>query len=201
MFRRHAAIVVVVLALASACSSGGGEPEPAAKDNAPPLPADQAAVVSIAQAGQNYSDTLPADQGKRDADDVQAEVLVKRNADMCALLAGKYSVVDWVGTVSPFSGTGSGLGNDGKVNLQVDMAKQVAVATHVSDLSDEESTRLGPEHPSFAVAKDLGSGDTVRFSGSFFPDKETCLYDNNLFATLRIFAPNWLFRFTKVERI
>ncbi|MCL2609713.1 MAG: SH3 domain-containing protein [Treponema sp.] len=92
-----------------------------------------------------------------------------RNNRMRALRqAGTGTAGNWVGKVDDI-----GTNNDGKAILTIRLNENTSVATWNNALSDiVDGTLIPPGTPLFNSVASLRKGQTVRFSGNFFPGNE-----------------------------
>lgn len=155
---------------------------------APQQPKDQAAFTQAVDSAREAFDK--ADDAQRDA------IQPQRAAAICKALP-KPEVKGWVGKIQSMEA-------DSGKRMTVTMALPdgTLVKTWNNAMSDMEDQTLVPAGS--AVAQSLGklkTGDTVRFSGTFFADEPDCYRSSRLSLTQSMMEPSFLFRFTAVEKL
>jgi hypothetical protein len=160
-------------------------PEP----EAPQQPVDQVRFVeTVMNAERAYFDA--------ETEMAQGGTRADRRAAICAALKGPV-VQNWIGTVNDATST-----NDGHGVLTLHIARGIGLGTTNNPLSNPElDTLIAPGSSVFKAASALVKGDTVQFSGTFFPDDQDCVRE--ISDTLRgsMTDPEFLFRFIAVKKL
>jgi hypothetical protein len=112
-----------------------------------------------------------------------------RAADLCTLLGNERDAVDWTGTISDLSSSGS--------VLAVKLANDITVGT--SSPSDSQSaSMIDPASDLFNTISQMHVGERVRFSGNFFPSNSDCIKETSLTPKESMTSPYFLMKFTAV---
>jgi hypothetical protein len=160
-------------------------PEP----EAPQQPADQVRFVeAVMNAERAYFDA--------ETEMAQGGTRAERRVAICAALKGPV-VQNWIGTVNDATSD-----NDGRGILTLHIARGIGLGTTNNSLSNPEfDTLIAPGSSVFKAASALVKGDTVQFSGTFFPDDQDCVREVS--DTLRgsMTDPEFLFRFIAVKKL
>ncbi|MCX5521249.1 hypothetical protein OSH10_22670 [Kaistia defluvii] len=155
---------------------------------APQQPKDQAAFTQAVGSAREAFDK--ADDAQRDS------IQPQRAAAICKALP-KPEVKRWVGKIQSMEA------DSGKrLTLTMALPDGTLVKTWNNAMSDMEDQTLVPAGS--PVAQSLGklkTGDTVRFSGTFFADEPDCYRSSRLSLTQSMMEPSFLFRFTAVEKL
>ena len=138
---------------------------------------------------------LAIDKAKKADNDMQkGNALRERNKTICANM-GPLTVEDWIGTVSKIDSNSDGLGI-----LKIEIAKNVYVETWNNAISDSfHNTLIQPSTPLFDAVANLKKGQKVKFSGQFFDDSDTCIYESSLTLDGKVKEPEFIFKFSKVS--
>lgn len=138
---------------------------------------------------------LAIDKAKKADNDMQkGNALRERNKKICANM-GPLTVEDWIGTVSKIDSNSDGLGI-----LKIEIAKNVYVETWNNAISDSfHNTLIQPSTPLFDAVANLKKGQKVKFSGQFFDDSDTCIYESSLTLDGKVKEPEFIFKFSKVS--
>lgn len=119
-----------------------------------------------------------------------------RDKEICAIVPEDF-IIGWVGTVKTVSSN-----SDGKGVFSVEIAKGVEIKTWNNDLSDTMyGTLFSPDSDIFSVASKLDPGDTVKFSGSFFRDPNSCLDEGSLTLDGKVRSPEFIFKFSNLQKM
>jgi hypothetical protein len=112
-----------------------------------------------------------------------------RAADLCTLLGTERDAVDWTGTISDLSSSGS--------VLAIKLGNDVTVGT--SSPSDSQPTSMiDPASDLFNTISQMHVGERVRFSGNFFPSDSDCIKETSLTPKGSMTSPYFLMKFTAV---
>ena len=165
------------------------KPTPAPKPPAPQMPTDQASFIgAIANSQRAYH--------KARNEMAKGGTRTERRRAICASLKG-ISVQNWIGTVSQATSA-----NDGRGVLAVRIGDSLQLATDNNSFSDAFfHTLIEPGSTLFKSAVELGSGDAVQFSGTFFQDDKDCIKEESLTLDGSMTEPEFLFRFTAVKKL
>jgi RNA polymerase subunit RPABC4/transcription elongation factor Spt4 len=169
-------------------------PTPAALEPAmPAYPRDERAFVKLVTDAQA--------EGKSVENDMQlGGVRTKREDEICRLWSSPPTVKNWFGTIAAVDSN-----SDGKGVVAVTLAQDFTVKTWNNDLSDmTEHTLIDPHSALFAAAEALKVGETVRFSGTFFPgdrDDNECLKEGSMTLRGKVAEPEYIFRFTSLSPV
>lgn len=105
------------------------------------------------------------------------------------------SFKDWVGTIKKIDSN-----SDGYAVLEIEIARNIYVRTLNNALSDKfHKTLLKPDTPLFDKVANMKKGQQVKFSGKFFKDNETCIFDSSLSLDVKLTEPKYIFRFSDVN--
>ena len=125
-----------------------------------------------------------------------SNALFERDKALCALLPGSLGS-NWVGTITDIGANG-----EGKAYLTIEFADNARVQTWNNAFSDMGDNTLIPNTSElFKVLVPLGEGTKVKFSAEFLRGKDTCLKKGNLTKTFYGIDPEFMVRFTKVEKL
>lgn len=123
-------------------------------------------------------------------------IKANRDKELCSIVPEDF-IIGWVGTVKTVSSN-----SDGKGVFSVEIAKDVEIKTWNNDLSDTMyGTLFSPDSDIFSVASKLDQGDTVKFSGSFFRDPNSCLDEGSLTLDGKVRSPEFIFKFSNLQKI
>lgn len=126
-----------------------------------------------------------------------AALKTERNRKICQVLNGNYSVNNWVGKVNKLGSSG-----DGKGVVNIEIAKRVVIKTWNNDFSDGGSNTLIDQNTAlFQRALNLNVGDLVKFSGSFFRDKNECIRETSLTQNGGMTEPEFVFKFSDISKL
>ncbi len=112
-----------------------------------------------------------------------------RAADICTLLGSERDAVDWTGTISELSSSGT--------VLAVKLADNVTVGTSHSP-DDDSTSMIDPASDLFNTISQMHVGERVRFSGNFFPSASDCIKETSPTQKRSMTAPYFLMKFTSV---
>jgi len=125
----------------------------------------------------------------------QGQAQAMRNQALCGAVSG-LQVTNWVGKINSINTNGSG---KGALELQIGPDSKIATWNNaVSDVVDD--TLIPQSSPIYATLANLGDGDKIMFSGTFFHDSENCLEEQSLTKAGKMDTPNFVFRFTSVVK-
>ncbi len=112
-----------------------------------------------------------------------------RAADLCTLLGNERNAVDWTGTISELSSSGS--------VLAVKLAKDVTVGTS-SASGSQAASMIDPASDLFNTVSQMHVGERVRFSGNFFSSPTDCIKETSPTPKGAMTSPYFLIKFTAV---
>lgn len=125
----------------------------------------------------------------------QSQVVRKRNKAICTDLPDG-NFVDWVGEVKDVGANG-----EGKAHVAVDIDDNIHVQTRNNAFSDLSDNTLMPEGlPFFDALTHLVPGDKVTISGSFVGESGSCVKTSNMTEVFGLADPQFIARFSKVEK-
>jgi uncharacterized protein YdeI (BOF family) len=135
------------------------------------------------------------DKAKNADNDMQrGSALRERSKTICKGMTN-FSIKDWVGTITKIDSNSDGYGV-----LEIEIAKNVYVKTWNNALSDSfHKTLLTPDTPLFDKVANMKKGQKVKFSGKFFKERETCIYESSLSLYGKLTEPEYIFRFSDVN--
>jgi hypothetical protein len=120
-----------------------------------------------------------------------------RAREICAVLSDA-TATNWIGTIADLSTNG-----DGNGVLSIKLSPRLHLKTWNNSISDYNTNTLIKS--SSGLYRDLLTwkvGETVRFSGSFFrKDDPDCLLEQSMTLAGSINDPEFVFRFSQVERV
>ena len=167
---------------------GGGKSAPPPAPSVP-LPSDQARFIEAV--------TKARSQFIAAANELAAGGLRNsRQQAVCNALHGNY-VSGWIAKVADQSTNG-----DGKGVVTLELAPNLQVSTWnnaVSDFSDK--TLIDPESQLFKSLAAMKRGDTVRFSGDFFPSKVDCVREMSVTLAGSMRSPVFTMRFSSIRKL
>ncbi len=141
------------------------------------------------------------EMAKAENDMQRGGALARRNAAFCQTLQLYSGITDWVGTVAKVSSNSDGKGVL-SVNINIAGGSPVEVKTWNNAVSDfRDLTLLDSSSPLFAAASRLEKGASVRFSGMFMADSDTCIGEQSMTLRGKVEQPEFTFRFSGVERV
>jgi hypothetical protein len=165
------------------------EPVAPAKPPASPYgvyPAAQSEFVSIVE-------TTADGLGDATTDLQRSQLVVQRDADLCALMPANH-VDNWVGEV-----VGIGANGDGFAYVEIQLSPTVMIHTWNNAVSDyQDNTLIKPSEPFFQTLVPMEKGTKVLFSGDFLSESDSCLKGSNLTETFYGLDPDFIFRFSNV---
>ena len=89
--------------------------------------------------------------------------------------------------------------------MEIKLDNKLTLVTNSTSLGDwGDNTLINPDSILFKTAMYFSKGDKIKFNGSFFSrsgKKSTCLRHTNFTLKSRINKPEYLFKFTKVEKV
>jgi hypothetical protein len=129
--------------------------------------------------------------------ELQKSALRKERAqELKAALGGKLEVVNWTGVLTDLS-----TNSDGDAYITVEIARGVSIRTWNNSLSDKgDRTLIKFGSSLFKALAEMEEGTRVHFSGSFFPGQDF-VKEMSLTESGSMSEPEFLFRFSKVERL
>lgn len=131
---------------------------------------------------------------KADNDMQKGSALRERSKAICNGITN-LSVKDWVGTIKKIDSNSDGYGV-----LEIEIARKIYVKTWNNAISDTfHKTLLQPDTPLFDKVANMKKGQKVKFSGNFFKDNETCIYESSLSLDGKLTEPEYIFRFSDVN--
>lgn len=126
----------------------------------------------------------------------RADALRKRDEALCTVL-GNGVAENWVGTVETIGAT-----RDGNAYLEVEFGNRVQLQTRFGELGDlGRDTLIKPGGALYESLLGIESGDSVRFTATLLGSDEGCLTRENLTITFYSVWPEFLTRFSRVEKL
>lgn len=181
MIRNRLALIVAVgiLAIGSAF----------AEDQKNRLPEKQKSFLELTTSAIEASDGAKNDMQR-------GGIKTKRDDGICKKLKSR-KVEGWQGKVTKVDSN-----SDGKGVLSIELAPNVSVKTWNNALSDiSYDTLIDPRSSLFEKASQLSEGDQVKFSGSFFRGDGSCIKESSMSLRGGLEEPEFIFKFTDVEKI
>jgi hypothetical protein len=167
------------------------------------------ALMSACLGSVAMSQTLPPDQqdfvrvvdSARNAYKSAANEMLKgvervnRRKAICKTLNSP-NVKNWVGKIVQLRSAGK----DARGVLAVSIGTKITLKTWNNDFSDLDfGTLINTDSPLFASVSAMKVGDSVVFSGHFFPSEEDCVKEGSLTTGGSMNDPEFIFRFRQVE--
>lgn len=154
-----------------------------------PLPSDQTRfIAAITQARSKFTGAPNelAAGGMRNA----------RQQAICSALQGQ-NASGWIAKVAYLSTNG-----DGRGVITLDLEPGLQVSTWNNDLSDySDKTLIDPDTQLFKSLATLRRGDTVRFSGGFFPSNLDCVGEQSVTLAGSMRSPVFTMRFSSIRKL
>lgn len=126
----------------------------------------------------------------------QSAMRDQRKGEILSTL-GSYSVSSWVGTINQLE-----TNTEGKAILSVRISPDIEIKTWNNALSDMASnTLIEKGTPVFSSLFNLSSGQSVKFSGSFFPSETDSIQETSMTIDGSMSNPEFLFKFKFVTPI
>jgi hypothetical protein len=125
----------------------------------------------------------------------RGNVKVTRDEQICSAIGGS-KVSNWSGVVEDLGATSEGLGY-----LKIAVAKDVTLETWNNELSDIfDETLIERDSALYETLLSLSEGTIVSFSGEFIEGDGACLDTKNLTEFFSINRPEFIFRFTEINK-
>ena len=158
-------------------------------------PTDESALAKMVFDGAAAYVAAPNDM-------LKAKTVHDRSVAMCTLFHGG-AVKDWYGTVDQIDGDDRG---NGILGVLVGTYFRLhpwnsGILDDLEAATSHKRSMIPAGSPLFDIAASLRKGQTIKFDGEFFPDKTTCLRETSLTRDGSMRAPEFLFRFTRIELI
>jgi hypothetical protein len=120
----------------------------------------------------------------------------ERDKEMCKLMKGESK--NWIGQIAKIDAD-----SDGKGVVEIDIANKIKLKTYDNSLFDKPyGTLLNPTSQIFKTVSTMKVGQSVKFTGLFFSsDEGECLKEQSITLTGKISAPEFVFKFTKIDAI
>lgn len=167
---------------------GGGRSAAPPAPSLPP-PSDQARfMAAITQARSKFTSAPNelAAGGMRNA----------RQQAICSALQGQ-SASGWIGKVAYLS-----TNSDGRGVITLELAPGLQVSTWNNDISDySDKTLIDPDSQFFKTLALMKRGDTVRFSGGFFPSNLDCVSEQSVTLAGSMKSPVFTMRFSSIRKL
>ncbi|TKT70283.1 hypothetical protein YH63_002010 [Afipia massiliensis] len=167
---------------------GGGRSAAPPAPSVPP-PSDQARfIAAITQARSQFTSAGNelAAGGIRNA----------RQQAICSALQGHHAG-GWIAKISYLSTNG-----DGRGVITLELASGLHVSTWNNDLSDLfDKTLIDPDTDIFKSLAVMKRGDTVRFSGGFFPSDLDCVKEQSVTLGGSMKSPVFTMRFSSIRKL
>jgi len=123
----------------------------------------------------------------------QGGIRASRRKELCRALP-TLQIKGWTGKVAKLSSNSDGLGV-----LAVSIGEKVTLETWNNALSDSSyHTLIAPDSDLFKTVSKMTEGDSVRFSGYFFPSDIDCVREGSLTLNGSMTDPEFIFHFDSV---
>ena len=167
---------------------GGGRSSAPPAPNVPP-PSDQVrfmAAITLARSKFTSASNELAAGGIRNA----------RQQAICSALQGQQAA-GWIAKIAYLSTNG-----DGKGVITLDLGPDLQVSTWNNSLSDfSDKTLIEPDTQLFKSLAAMKKGDTVRFSGGFFPSNLDCVGEQSVTLAGSMKSPVFTMRFSSIRKL
>lgn len=154
-----------------------------------PAPSDQARfMAAVAQARSQFA-SAPNELAAGGIRNI-------RQRTICSALQGRHAD-GWIAKISYLSTNG-----DGRGVITLELAPGLRISTWnnaVSDYSDK--TLIAPDTQLFKSLAGMKKGDTVRFSGRFFPSDVDCVREQSVTLAGSMKNPVFTMRFSSIGKI
>lgn len=153
------------------------------------LPSDQARfIAAITQARSQFASA---------ANELAAGgIRNSRQQAICSALQGPQAN-GWVAKIAHQSTNG-----DGKGVITLELAPGLHVSTWNNSLSDfSDKTLIDPDTKLFKSLATMKRGDTVRFSGGFFPSNVDCVGEQSVTLAGSMKSPVFTMRFSSIRKL
>jgi hypothetical protein len=163
-------------------------------DSTAGMPTAERAFVNAAMAARANWLAAPNDLAK-------AQLPAQRAAALCRALPG-LAATNWrgsVGRIDPdnfpdFFGRKT-------AHIVIQLTSHVSVSTPAAPLLNNPATMVEAGSPIYATAATLPHGQSVVFSGQFFPDGDNCLQENSLTEDGSMSDPQFKIHLTALGRV
>jgi hypothetical protein len=136
-------------------------------------------------------------QYKTGSNDLQKGAARPTRARLICSVMPETRASDWIGTVADLSTNG-----DGEGVLSITISEGAQLKTHNNSVSDYRTNTLIKANSSlYHDLLKVKIGETVRFSGAFFAGSIDCFQELSMTLAGSITEPEFLFRFSRVERL
>lgn len=154
-----------------------------------PLPSDQVRfIAAIAQARSKFT-SAPNELAAGGIRNVRQQAI-------CTALQGQ-NASGWIAKVAYLSTNG-----DGRGVITLDLEPGLQVSTWNNDVSDySNKTLVDPDTQLFKSMVTLRRGDTVRFSGGFFPSNLDCVGEQSVTLAGSMKSPVFTMRFSSIRKL
>ena len=115
-----------------------------------------------------------------------------RKQGLCLYVTDR-AVSNWYGEVIQVLSN-----SDGRAGLKVRLSQDTTLTTFA--MMDFEHTMVSPSEPMYKTLLGINKGDRVVFDGTFFKSDRDCLLELSLTEAGSMTEPEFLFRFTKLQR-
>ena len=123
----------------------------------------------------------------------QGGIRASRRKELCRALA-TLQIKGWTGKIAKLSSNSDGFGV-----LAVSIGENVTLETWNNALSDSSyHTLIAPDSDLFRTVSKMKEGDSVRFSGYFFPSDIDCVREGSLTLSGSMTDPEFIFHFDSV---
>lgn len=166
---------------------GGRSAVPAAPSV--PLPSDQARFIAAITQARSQFTSAPNELAAGGMRNVRQQTI-------CSALQGQ-SASGWIGKIAYLSTNG-----DGKGVITVELAPGLHVSTWNNAISDfSDKTLIDPDTQFFRSLVTMKRGDTVRFSGGFFPSNLDCVGEQSVTIAGSMRSPVFTMRFSSIRKL
>jgi hypothetical protein len=154
-----------------------------------PLPSDQARFIATITQARSQFTSAPNELAA-------GGMRTVRQQTICSALQGQ-SASGWIGKVAYLSTNG-----DGKGVITIELAPGLQVSTWNNAISDySDKTLIDPDTQFFKSLAAMKRGDTVRFSGGFFPSNLDCVAEQSVTIAGSMKSPVFTMRFSSIRKL
>lgn len=154
-----------------------------------PLPSDQVRFMAAIKQARSQFTSAPNELAAGGFRNIRQQAI-------CSALNGQ-SASGWIGKVAYLSTNGDG---KGVITLEIEQGLQVSTWNNaLSDYSDK--TLIDPDTQFFKSLAAMKRGDTVRFSGAFFPSNVDCVAEQSVTLAGSMKSPVFTMRFSSIRKL
>lgn len=152
-------------------------------------PSEQQGFIKIIESARS-------DLDKAQNDMVKGGIRLKRKEEICKFLNSK-KIENWVGTIKTLDSN-----SEGKGVLAVSIADDITLETWNNALSDIGSrTLIDTKSEFFSIVSNMGVGQRVVFSGTFYPSDKDCIEEQSLTINGSLSEPGFTLKFSSISSL